>query len=75
METTSLTNTPDKDLMLYAVLKLQQDILYQDPVTNETQACKIDGIAGYMPIFHTIEEAEQASESMIFWLIYSRFRV
>ena len=45
--------------VLYAVLKLSQDITYTDPFTKEERKEKIQGIAGYIPCFETIEEAEE----------------
>jgi hypothetical protein len=47
--------------VLYAVLKLSQDITYTDPFTGEERKEKIQGIAGYIPCFETIEEAEEAA--------------
>jgi hypothetical protein len=44
---------------VYAVLKLSQDITYTDPFTREERKEKIQGIAGYIPCFETIEEAEE----------------
>lgn len=45
--------------VLYAVLKLCQGITYTDPFTREKRKEKIQGIAGYIPCFETIEEAEE----------------
>ena len=45
--------------VLYAVLKLSQYITYSDPFTGEERKEKIRGIAGYIPCFETIEEAEE----------------
>jgi len=45
--------------VLYAVLKLSQDITYTDPFTGEERKEKIQGIVGYIPCFETIEEAEE----------------
>jgi len=50
---------PDGYRLLYAVLKLNQDITYIDPFTKEERKQKIQGIAGYIPCFETIEEAEE----------------
>ena len=64
MENNTLTNpNTDKDLFLYAVLRLQTEVEHIDPITNNSEYRKLEGLAGYMPVFHTIEEAEQASES------------
>lgn len=47
--------------VLYAVFKLCQGITYTDPFTREKRKEKIQGLAGYIPCFETIEEAEEAS--------------
>ena len=47
--------------VLYAVLKLSQDITYTDPFTREERKEKIQGIAGFIPCYETIEEAEEAA--------------
>lgn len=44
---------------LYAVLKLSTDIEYIDPYTDKKVSQKLDGIAGYIPVFSSIEEAEE----------------
>ena len=47
--------------VLYAVLKLSQDITYTDPFTREERKEKIHGLAGFIPCYETIEEAEEAA--------------
>jgi hypothetical protein len=47
--------------VLYAVLKLSQDITYTDPFTGQERKEKLQGIAGFIPCYETIEEAEEAS--------------
>ncbi|MDY0388864.1 MAG: hypothetical protein RBT65_17460 [Methanolobus sp.] len=47
--------------VLYAVLKLSQDIIYTDPFTGKERKEKIQGIAGFIPCFATYEEAEEAA--------------
>lgn len=47
--------------ILYAVLKLNRSVTYTDIVTKEERKVMIQGIAGYIPCFGTIEEAEEAS--------------
>ncbi|MFA5434168.1 MAG: hypothetical protein WC319_15090 [Candidatus Paceibacterota bacterium] len=47
--------------VLYAVLKLSQDITYTDPFTREERKEKIQGIAGFIPCYETYEEAEEAA--------------
>jgi len=47
--------------VLYAVLKLSQDITYTDPFTREERREKIQGIAGFIPCYSTYEEAEEAA--------------
>lgn len=51
----------DDNTVLYAVLKLNQDIIYTDPFTREERKEKIQGIAGYIPCFKTIEEAKESA--------------
>lgn len=48
--------------VLYAVLKLSTDIEYTNPITQEQVNCKLGGIAGYIPVFTTIEEAETSAQ-------------
>jgi hypothetical protein len=47
--------------VLYAVLKLSQDIAYTDTFTGEERKQKLHGIAGFIPCYETIEEAEEAA--------------
>lgn len=53
--------TIDDYRVLYAVLKLSQDITYTDPFTGEERKEKIQGIAGFIPCYATYEEAEEAA--------------
>lgn len=46
--------------MLYAVLKLLTEIEYTNPFTQEQVTYKLGGLAGYVPVFSTIEEAEES---------------
>jgi hypothetical protein len=50
-----------KPPLLWAVLKLSQDIIYTDPFTREERKEKIKGIAGFIPCYETYEEAEEAA--------------
>lgn len=45
--------------VLYAVLKLSQNIIYTDPFTKEERKEKVQGIAGFIPCYATYEEAEK----------------
>ena len=47
--------------VLYAVLKLSQDITYTDPFTGQERKEQLQGIAGFIPCYETIEEAEEAA--------------
>lgn len=47
--------------VLYAVLKLSQNITYTEPFTGEERTEKIQGIAGFIPCYATYEEAEEAA--------------
>lgn len=51
----------DRNTVLYAVLRLSQDITYTDPFTREERKEKIQGIAGFIPCYATYEEAEEAA--------------
>ena len=59
----SASTEPDIDghTVLYAVLKLSQNIIYTDPFTKEERREKIQGIAGFIPCYATYEEAEEAA--------------
>ena len=59
----SESNDPAIDgyTVLYAVLKLSQDITYTDPFTREERKEKIQGIAGFIPCYATYEEAEESA--------------
>lgn len=51
----------DSNTVLYAVLKLNQNITYTDPFTKEERKEKVQGIAGFIPCYATYEEAEEAA--------------
>ena len=53
--------TSENATVLYAVLKLSQDITYTDPLTREERKEKIQGIAGFIPCYSNYEEAEEAA--------------
>ena len=55
----SIDTAIDGYTVLYAVLKLSQNITYTDPFTGEERKEKIQGIAGYIPCYATYEEAEK----------------
>lgn len=55
----SIDTDIDGCTVLYAVLKLSQDIAYTDPFTREERKEKIQGIAGFIPCYATDEEAEE----------------
>jgi len=59
----SVSTEPDIDgcTVLYAVLKLSQNITYTDPFTKEERKEKIQGVAGFIPCYATYEEAEEAA--------------
>jgi len=48
--------------MLYAVLKLNTDIEVTNPFTGKREDIKVGGIAGYIPVFNTVEEAQKSSQ-------------
>ena len=49
--------------VLYAVLKLNTDIEVTNPFTGKQEDIKLGGLAGYIPVFETIEEAEESSQN------------
>jgi len=55
------TEASESDTVLYAVLKLSQDITYTDPFTREERKEKIQGIAGFIPCYSNYEDAEEAA--------------
>ena len=50
-------------IKLYAVMKLNTDIEVNNPLTGKTEAVKLNGVAGYIPVFSTMEEAEQSAQN------------
>lgn len=52
---------PDGYTVLYAVLKLSQDITYTDPFTGEERKEKLQGVDGFIPCYKNIEDAEDAA--------------
>ena len=52
----------DANRVLYAVLKLNTDIEVTNPFTGEHKDIKLGGLAGYIPVFSTIEEAKESSQ-------------
>ena len=48
--------------MLYAVLRLNTDIEVTNPFTGKREDIKVGGIAGYIPVFNTVEEAQKSSQ-------------
>jgi len=53
----------NKKITLFAVMKLSTEIEYKNPFTQEQITCKLGGLAGYIPVFSTIEEAEKSAEN------------
>lgn len=54
--------TKHSEVLLYAVLKLSTEIEYTNPITQKQVTCKLGGLAGYIPVFTTIEEAEISAQ-------------
>ena len=52
----------DANRELYAVLKLNTDIEVTNPFTGKQEDIKLGGLAGYIPVFSTIEEAKESSQ-------------
>jgi hypothetical protein len=46
---------------LFAVLKLTTTIKYDDPFSGEEITTKLNGCAGYLPVFNNIEDAREAA--------------
>jgi hypothetical protein len=49
--------------VFYALLKLSENIVYTDPQTGEEVTVKLQGVAGYIPCFDTLEQAEEAADN------------
>ena len=49
--------------VLYAVLKLNTDIEVTNPFTGKQENIKLGGLAGYIPVFDTIEEATESAQN------------
>jgi len=47
--------------IFYAVMRLNEDITFTDPQTLKERTEKLNGIAGFIPCYETIEEAQEAS--------------
>lgn len=60
-QSVSTESAIDGYTVLYAVLKLSQDIIYTDPFTRKECKEKIQGIAGFIPCYATYKEAEEAA--------------
>lgn len=53
-------------MIKYAVLRLQTTVTFntfRSPEEEESSEFKINGIAGYIPVFDTLEQAEEYSEN------------
>lgn len=44
------------------MLKLNTDIEFTNPFTGKRESIKVGGIAGYIPVFNTVEEAQNSSQ-------------
>jgi len=59
-------NNLNNDIMqneFYAVMKLNTDIEVVNPFTGEKENIKLGGLAGYIPVFSTIEEATESAQN------------
>lgn len=45
----------------YMVMKMQRTLKVTDSISGEDKDVEIEGLAGFVPVFHTIEEAEENS--------------
>jgi hypothetical protein len=61
-ETNTTETAIDAKRVLYAVLKLNTDIEVTNPFTGKQKDIKLGGLAGYIPVFATIEEATESSQ-------------
>ena len=48
--------------IIYAVMRLQENVTFVNPFTGKEEESKIEGIRGYIPCFETLEEAEDSAE-------------
>lgn len=51
----------EKENHQYMVMKMQKTVQVNDPISGQNNDVEIEGLAGYVPVFHTIEEAEESS--------------
>ena len=49
--------------MLYAVMRFQTEVTFCAPSGAEVLAGPIKGLAGFIPVYHTEDEALEASEN------------
>jgi hypothetical protein len=49
--------------VLYAVFKLCTDVEIINPLTGKTNDIKVNGIAGYIPVFDNLQEAEESAQN------------
>ena len=48
--------------IFYAVMKLNTDIEYINPFSGTREDVKLGGLAGYIPVFNSLEEATESSQ-------------
>ena len=61
-----------KKKIFYAVLKLSTDVEVVNPLTGQKQDMKLGGIAGYIPVFDSMKEANKSAEKGKYEIIVIR---
>lgn len=51
-----------REEVFYAVMKLNTDIEYINPFSGKREDVKLGGLAGYIPVFNSLEEAQDSSQ-------------
>ena len=54
-----MENTTESKQTLYMVMRLNTQVDYLDPRTGKRITTKLEGLAGFVPVFGTREEAEE----------------
>lgn len=54
---------------LYMVMKLHEEVSFKAPSGAEVDSGPIANLAGFVPVYHTSEEAEEASKNGLFQIL------
>jgi hypothetical protein len=61
VEENNSKNQIDSGSTLFAVLKLSTTIKYDDPFSGEEITTKLNGCAGYLPVFNNEKDAKKTA--------------